>query len=406
VVSDLDRLDWLRDNFDPMVIGPENVWDVVDYMHARCPVAHGQDERGDFYVVGRYGDVLSILQDWHTFANNMHARVGVPELPLEMPPIDVNPPFQRHLRQILNPYFAPQKVTEYEPGARALIGELVKQVPEEPFDIASALFQPLPPTLTFRLLLGLESSELSDARHWVDEVLFGAHDHDVGDSAAALMEWLFSLVTRRRSAEDARPGLIDALVHGTVEGGRPLTEEEVAGTLLILLLGGFITTTDAASTFLVRLAEHPELQSSLRADKSRLPDALEEHLRLMPPVPILPRLCTADVEIAGREVKAGYRVAYMVVAANRDPDEFEDPNQFIMGRARNRHLAFGGGVHRCIGSNFARMSLRVLFEELLTHFPDISMAEGESVRWVARGAAEWYHAQRIPVILRRPGVGG
>jgi cytochrome P450 len=166
------------------------------------------------------------------------------------------------------------------------------------------------------------------------------------------------------------------------------------------LQGGFITTTDASSSFLVRLVERPDLQSALRADPSRIPAALEEQLRLVPPVPLLPRICRADIEIGGRTVRAGDRVGYMIVSANRDPGEFEHPADFDMTRARNRHLAFGGGVHRCIGSHFARMSLRVLFEELLHRFGEIAIAPGQSIEWVAKGAASWYNVERIAVHVR------
>src|SRR5262249_53214038 len=106
-----------------------------------------------------------------------------------------------------------------------------------------------------------------------------------------------------------------------------------------------------------------------------------------------------DAQLGNRSVKAGDRVGWMIASANRDPDEFPDARDFDLHRERNRHLAFGAGVHRCIGSNFARASLRVLFTEMLARYSKFSIAEGESVDWVSRGSGVWYVARRIPATL-------
>ena len=114
--SQVRNIESFRDQFDPTAIGPENVWDVMDFMANRCPVAHGSDVMGDYFVVGERAEVMKVLQDWRTFNNSMHARIGGSSYPVEMPPFDSNPPLQRHLREILNPYLAPQKVGDYEQG--------------------------------------------------------------------------------------------------------------------------------------------------------------------------------------------------------------------------------------------------------------------------------------------------
>ena len=389
-----------REEFDPWEIVPENIWDVMNFVLNECPVPHGRDSRGDFYMVGKHSDVMNVLQNWRTFNSNMFARIGSPALPVEMPPFDSNPPLQQHLRRILNPYLAPQKVTDYELGAREIVRGLISEFPSTgPFDIAAYLFQPLPPILTFRLLLGLEDRELGNARRMIEEVLYGRHNHDVSDSQEALMQWLHELVRRRRSDISRRDDIVDGLVHGTVEGGRSLTDDELVGSILVLLLGGFVTTTEATSSLLVRLAEDRTLQEMLRSDPGLLPLAIEEHLRLMPPVGMLTRECMAHVELRGRSIEPGSRVGWLISAANRDPEEFDRPDEFDMNRNRNRHLTFGGGVHRCVGSNFARMSIRVTFEELLSHFEDFGIAPDDKVDWISRSPGSWCVAQRIPVAL-------
>jgi cytochrome P450 len=182
---------------------------------------------------------------------------------------------------------------------------------------------------------------------------------------------------RRRREEPRRDDLIDALMHGTIEDGRPLTEDEIRGVMMIMILGGFSSTGDAIGNILLRLAVYPELQEQLRSDLSSLPNALEELLRIEPPVTGLTRRCTRDVEIGGHQLKEGDQLFYHIAAANRDPAEFEDPLALDFGRKRSRHLAFGAGHHRCIGSNFARQNLRVVFEEILTRMHDIRIPAGE-----------------------------
>jgi cytochrome P450 len=272
-MSEQDRLEWLGDGFDPRAIGMDNVWDATEFMVTRCPVAHGHDEMGDFYVVGKHDDVRAVLQDWQTYNNNPDARVGVPKLPLVMPPIDVNPPMQRQLREILKLFFSPQRVLDYEPGARAIVSDFIDAFPAGPLDIAAALFQPLPPMLTFRLLPGLDKDELDNARFWVDEVLLGAHDHDVSTSSRP-----------SPSCSTSSPGAVPARA--------------------------------PAATWWTRSCTGPSKEDD--------------------PSP-----------------------------TRNSPAPLERP--------RNRYFAFGGGVHRCIGSNFARMSPRVIFEDLLTRFANIEI---------------------------------
>jgi cytochrome P450 len=189
------------------------------------------------------------------------------------------------------------------------------------------------------------------------------------------------------------------LLHTETEGGRQLTDREIAGTVMNLMIAGFHTTADSGGSFLVRLAEDPELQASLRHDPTAIPRSIEEHLRMVPAVPQLTRVCKERTELNGYTLNPGDRVVFVLAAANRDAQEFDRPDDYLLNRPRNRHLTFGVGIHRCIGSHFARLTLRVVFEQLLHRFSTIQIAPGEHVRWKSVPPKLWYTLETIPVTL-------
>ena len=155
-----------------------------------------------------------------------------------------------------------------------------------------------------------------------------------------------------RRASPRRSDVIDALLHGSVEG-HPLTREDVSGAVRLLILGGFFTTNDAIGSAMMMLIDNPDLQERLRHDPSLIPKVFDETLRLEPPVVSLFRVCTRDVELRGQQLKKGDALLVHFGAANHDPDEFDDPDAVLrFGRTPNRHLSFGGGPHRCVGSTW------------------------------------------------------
>jgi cytochrome P450 len=397
---DLTDVEWVGTDFDPHRVDPDNVWDATHYLLDRCPLSRGHDRKGDYYVIGKYADVLDVLQDWRSFGSTPGKYVGDEQMPISMPPIDADPPLHRHIREVLNPFFAPRRVLSFEPGMREIIDGFLDTFPDEPFDVGALFFQPLPPVLAFRFLIGLPNDELEQAKFWIHETLFAKHDRDVSDSAGALVKWLYELAQRHRVPGGSHAEIVDALVGYQAQDGSRLTDDEIAGTVMNLLFAGFHTTTDSGGSFLIRLAEDPSLQQDLRADPSRIPTAIEEHLRLVPAVPHLSRVCKQSSSLRGQDLGPGDRVAFLLTAANRDPDEFERPDDYDLDRQRNRHLTFGGGVHRCIGSHFARLTLRVVFEQILSRFDHIEIASGQEVEWRSIPPFLWYTLGEIPVTMR------
>lgn len=379
----------------PGLVPAERVLDASHHLLGKCPVARS-DQDGGFLVVNRYDDLLRVMQDYATFNNG----VLIPSAPFpEMPPIDSNPPQHRQFRKLLNPYLSPQAVVPHEEGFRLAARELIDDfVADGRCDIARQLAQPYAPTITFRHLLSVEDEEeLRKARGWVHTMTYG-----VGRETAEVLEstqaawgaWLSELVQRRRS-EARRDDIVDSLLYGQVDD-RELHDEEILGALVLLILGGFGTTADATANLVVRLIEEPGLQDHLGAHPEDIPAAIEESLRLEPPVTNLARKWMAPTELGAEAVVVGDRVMMNFVAANHDPEAFDRPDEFVLDRERNRHLSFSGGPHRCVGSNFARLSLRVVIEELLLQVRDIRYADDQGARRVSNLNA-WRTVDSLPV---------
>jgi cytochrome P450 len=257
---------------------------------------------------------------------------------------------------------APQMMALYESDSRRIVTELIDEFIEDGHsDLIEQLARKLPGQMLYRVLFGIDDrEEVEQILAWLHALLF---DSDSPDRVESMQSWSRSIVdfVASRRVRSRRPDIVDALLHGSVEG-RPLTDEEIVGAIKILVLGGFVTTTDAIGSTLVRLLENMELQESVRSDPTVIPNIIDEVLRLDPPVSHIPRMCTRDVEINGQRIGAGEHLLLLFNAANRDPSEFEFASEMDVERRRNRHLAFGGGPHRCIGSNLARFVPHHVFD--------------------------------------------
>jgi cytochrome P450 len=380
------------------------------YFLAKCPVVHS-DEDGGFWVINRHPDVLRVCQDSETFANG-NRGVRVPHDPpgLERPPmvpIDSNPPLHRDVRRVLNPFLTPQALEPHEEEFRAIIGGLIEAFAGDgQCDIATQLAKQFPADITSRYLFGVtDPDELHLLRHWVRKLSYDMHREDpkvlieVQDQWSA---WSHALVQRRRA--EPRDDIVSALLTATVEDGRWLTDEEVDGAIQILTLGGFSTTSDATSNIVIRLIEEPGLESYLREHPEMISAAIEEALRLEPPVDTRPRRCTRDVEIGGKILQRDDRLLLNYLAANVDPEEWDQPDEFRLDRPRSRVMTFGAGPHRCVGSNLARTTLRIMVEELLKRVSDIRWADDRHEQRVAFGGGAWRAVDSLPIRFtpRRP----
>ena len=270
---------------------------------------------------------------------------------------------------------SPQSVASYEPGTRALCRSLIESFIESGRADAAADYAQQLPVRVIGALLGVPEEHSDRFVGWVRSIVeFG---HDVERRGLAMVELAQFLQGEIADRLDPGTDLISHLVLAEHDG-EPIDEALILGESAILLVAGVDTTWSAIGSSLFHLASHPDDRRRMVEDPDVWPLAIEEFLRFYSPV-TMARTATADTEIHGCPISAGDRVLLSFPAANRDEAHFDEPDRFVIDRAQNRHLAFGVGIHRCAGSNLARMELRVALEEWLAAIPDFELA-GE-VTW-------------------------
>jgi len=398
-------LDFFAEHFDPYhPTYPAQILDAVPELHRSCPVAKS-DQWGGYWVTWTYQNMVDVFENWEAFSSvEKKSITPVRDTTPVRPPIAIDPPEQRGYRQLLNPYFTPKRIAEFEPGIRALTDELIDGFIERgECDLVSEFSREFPGRMLYRFLLNVDAHEAAKAHRWTRNLALAPTDPATRESEAEWVAWVYDLIRTRRAGE-RRDDVIDGLLHNEVNG-KLLDDKEIMGVLMILILGGFATTADAISNAMYRLGCDPALRDRLRADRGAIRSAIDELLRYDPPVSVLARLCVKDTEVDGRLVKAGERIAVSFIGANRDASEFADPAVLDIDREQNRHLTFGIGVHRCIGSNVARLNLRVSLEQLLDRIGDFRFADG--YRDASRDAAMTWGLNRLPLVFTPgPRLGG
>jgi cytochrome P450 len=366
--------DW--DHLDPhWVEDPYPIW---DELRQRCPIAH-TDRFNGVYLPTRYKDVRDIAYDPEHFSSRKVAvREVHPPNDRGAPPITSDPPRHRVARMLLLPPFTPQAIEKLVPKARAICNELIDAfIGNGRFDGAVDYAQHIPVRVIAHML-GLPEADGDRFRAWISATLQeGVTDND------ALMRGLVEMTDYLRPhvvARRERPGndLISYLVQQKYPDGAPLTDNHVLGSLRLLLVAGIDTTWSGIGSCVWHLATHPGDRRRLVKEPALMPTAIEELLRAYAPV-TMAREVVKETQINGCTFKPGQMVMLSFPAANRDPAMFPDADKVIIDRKENRHAAFGLGIHRCIGSNLARMELTVAVEELLKRVPEFSL-DGE-VTW-------------------------
>jgi hypothetical protein len=365
--TDFDHLDarWIEDPFP--------IW---DEMRKRCPIAHTERFMG-VYFPSRYEDVRAVAYDTEHFSSR---RVIVRETPpprIPAPPITSDPPEHRPARMVLLPPFTPDAIKKLEPRARALANELIdKFIARGACDAAVEYAQEIPARLIAHMM-DLPESDGDLYRKWIKMVLEeGITDVSIAVQAAGEMQHYFMGHVHERQE---KPGddLISYLANVEVKGEK-LAAENVIGALRLLLIAGIDTTWSGIGSCLWHLARTPGDRRRLVAEAALMPTAIEELLRAYAPV-TMAREVVRETTINGCTFKPGQMVMLSFPAACRDPEVFPDADKVVIDRKENRHAAFGLGIHRCVGSNLARMELTVAVEEFLRRIPQFSVA-GE-VTW-------------------------
>jgi cytochrome P450 len=355
---------------------------VYGMVHEQCPVARTESMFGGHGVtVSKYEDVLWALKHPEVFSSKDVVNVGG-EVPLL--PLSVDPPEHAKYRRLLDPQFSPKRMAELEPEARALVNEIIDAFASRgECDFDEEFATPLPSTI-FLAMMGLPHSDLPDFLRWRDDTIRPegrtVEEQEAKRQAAgqAIEAYFEHAIEEKRKNPDDR--LLSTVAHGEVDG-RPLTHNEMLGITHLLLLGGLDTVTATLDCMIVYLAQHPERRQALVEDPSLISAAIEELLRHQTPVMMVPRIIARDHEIGGVQLQAGDSATLLIGAANVDVAEFDEAGDVMLDRGANRHLAFGGGPHRCLGSHLARLELRVAIEEFHKRIPEYSIREGAEIHF-------------------------
>jgi hypothetical protein len=342
------------------------------------------------WVLTRFRDVEAVLRDarfsaddrsWSRFEGirRRNERAGVwPKDGFEPSLLRLDPPDHTRLRRLVTKAFTPRAIAALEPRIEKLVAELLDAVPAGGFDVIRELAYPLPVTVIAELL-GVPREDLARFKHWSDEVVRSIGVATLDDLRRArrasdeLSGYLATIAEERRS--EPRDDLLSALLRAE-EAGDQLTRKEVLSTCLLLLVAGNETTTNLIGSGVLALLRHPDQHARLREDPALLPNAVEEMLRFDGPVQLTSRFPLEDVAWpGGRVFRKGQQVLLGIAAANRDPEANPHPERFDVTRAEVRHLAFGQGVHFCLGAALARLEARHAIGALVRRFPGLRLAE-------------------------------
>lgn len=355
----------------------ENPFPIWDELRRTCPIAHTERFDG-VYLPTRWKDIRDIAYDTETFSSRKPAvREDAYDQRGGAPPISSDPPKHRPARMALLPPFTPQNIDKLEPKARRICNELIDAFLAKAranggrFDGAVDYAQHIPVRLIAHML-GVPETDGDMFRRWINEILqIGITDREVRTRANTEMREYFAA---RIAERKVRPGddLISYLLSQRYPDGQPFKDNHVLGSCGLLLVAGIDTTWSGIGASIWHLAGHPADRERLVREPQLMPTAIEEFLRAYAPV-TMAREIAQDTIVSGCPMKRGEMVLLSFPAANRDPAMFEDADKVIIDRQENRHAAFGLGIHRCIGSNLARLELRVAVEELLKRVPEFHL---------------------------------
>jgi cytochrome P450 len=364
-------------------------------MRAQAPVWH--DAARGLWHVFCYDDVQRVLSDYAAFSSE---RGRGSNDPLATSMISLDPPRHRQLRALVTQAFTPRAVARLEPRIAAITDDLISAVTARgTMDVIADLAYPLP-VIVIAELLGVPSADRAQFKLWSDAIVQGIHSEAAQAATAAMgANWYMAMVdyfqrmiaTRRAEPRD---DLISSLLAAQVDGVH-LTLQELLGFCILLLIAGNETTTNLIGNAVLCFDEQPEIIPRLRAAPEFLPGAIEEVLRYRSPVQSMFRTTTQAVAIGGTTIPAEAPVVAWIGAANRDPAQFPDADRFDIARAPNRHIAFGHGIHFCLGAPLARLEARIALGALLSWLRNLRRVPDGPLE--ALGGTIVYGVQRLPV---------
>src|SRR5258705_8952418 len=372
--------DWVRDfdHTDPR--WTENPFPIWEQLRAASPVVHTDRFLG-CYMPTTYEAVKEIAYDTEHFSwRRFTVRDVRREIVNPAPPITSDPPHHKPAKQLLLPPFTPDAMKKLEPRVRAICNELIDEFIADGKCDAAARYTKHIPVRAIAHMLGIPEKDSDVFIKWIHEILeLGIKDDATLMRAVQEMTGYFAghLEARRKNPTD---DLITTLMNARDKTGQPLSDNHMLASRRLLLIAGIDTTWSAIGSSLWHLAKTPADRERLVAEPQLIPTAIEEFLRAYAPV-TMAREVMKETTVSGCPMKPGNMVLLSFPAANRDPAVFPDADKVVIDRKENRHAAFGLGIHRCVGSNLARMEMQVAIEEWLKRIPDFRLDPAGKVSW-------------------------
>ena len=387
------------DVYEPSLATPVDVFQQrVAELAAKGPVVYSR-AYGGHWVVTRYKEIQQVLTDPKTFSSYPNNLVTPADFG-KFIPLELDPPEHTAYRQVLQPLFSPQRMKKLSDDIRTVVNGLIDEfAPKGQAEFISEFAHELPA----RIFLALMDWPLEDAALFAeatDVVLFGKpggtqEESDQARISAGLTVagYFQKVIEDRRSnpREDATSTLINTEV-ALPDGTRLLEDQELFLMFYLLLMGGLHTVQGSLAWAIVHLVNNPAQRDLIVADPAVIPRAVEEILRIEAAI-AAGRRATRDVELGGVSIAEGDQLLLMLCSANRDPDAFAHPTDFDINRSPNRHLSFGAGVHRCLGSHLGRVELTIALEELHRRIPDYQLVESDP---------PIFHSTQVRGCLRMP----
>jgi len=390
-------IDWVHDfdHTDPR--WTEDPFPIWEELRAASPVVHTKRFLG-CYMPTTYEAVKEVAYDTEHFSSRrVIVRDVRPDITSRAPPITSDPPEHKPAKQLLLPPFTPDAMKKLEPRVRAICNELIDAFIADGECDAAARYTKHVPVRAIAHMLGIPEKDGDLFIKWIHEILeLGIKDDDILMQAVHGMTAYFAGHIEHRRKQPTND-LISALMQAKGKDGQPLPDDHVLGSLRLLLIAGIDTTWSAIGSALWHLAKTPADRERLVKEPELMPTAIEELLRAYSPV-TMAREVMKETVVSGCPVKPGNMVLLSFPAANRDPAMFADADRVVIDRKENRHAAFGLGIHRCIGSNLARMEMTVALEEWLKRIPDFSLDPAGKVTWsegTVRGP------RQLPVLFKK-----
>lgn len=390
---------------DQINVGDSELWkdgppiELFARMRSECPVhwsgPPGPPDMPGFWSVTRAADIESISRDWKTWSSQ---RSGIDNLDNKTITaldnktfIAMDPPRHDRMKVLFLERFTPSRIAADEPWVRGIVDAVFSRVEgRQTVDLVEEIAQPIV-SRVIHGMCGIPEEEDAKWAAYMNRYMAredpgynpGGLDEYVNEFVPFLVEEATKMIEPRRKRRDpSRVGvsddLIDVMVHGTVEG-RPLTDEEIAMTILLVLSAGNDSTKSTYVSAMKALMENPDQMRLLVEDPSLIPGAVEEALRMFPPFTSFCRTATRDVEFGGRTIRENEKIAMWYSSSNRDESRYDTPDVFDVRRNPEHHAFGGGGRHFCLGAALARLELRVMIEETIKRYPNMQLA-GETSR--------------------------